>query len=143
MVRVTREYASDLSQVAAMRALVRQACREAWGQASREATLAELELVLSEAATNIIRHAYREVGDRPIWLEVEVTPEQARLTLYHEGKEFDPGAVAPPAFDGSRQGGFGLYLMRALTDEVTFFHDPAGRCGLRLVKNSRPSSQGE
>jgi serine/threonine-protein kinase RsbW len=143
MVRVTHEYASDLSQVTAMRALVRHACREAWGQDAREAVLAELELVLSEAATNIIRHAYRGATDRPIWIEVEVTPDQARLTLYHEGKDFDPQAVAPPAFDGSRQGGFGLYLMRALTDEVTFFHDPAGRCGLRLVKKNRPSSQGD
>jgi serine/threonine-protein kinase RsbW len=143
MVQVKREYASDLSQLAAMRALVRQACHEAWGQATNEEALAQLELALYEAATNIIRHAYRGAKDRPIWLEVEVSGERACLTLYHEGEDFDPEAVAPPAFDGSRQGGFGLYLMRALTDEITFFHDPAGRCGLRLAKNSNPTSQRE
>jgi anti-sigma B factor antagonist len=49
--------------------------------------------------------------------------------------------VAPPAFDGSRQGGFGVYLIKQTVDEVHYFCDARGRCGVRLVKKRAPAPQ--
>jgi anti-sigma B factor antagonist len=74
---------------------------------------------------------------------VEADAEQASVALYHQGLDFDPDAVAPPAFDGSRTGGFGLYLIKILVDEVYYFRDPDGRCGVRLVKRRTPAPKGE
>ncbi len=60
---VTREFASDLLQLPAMRAFVREVCNRAWGPGGEEAP-ARLELALDEAAANIMLHAYR--GPRPV-----------------------------------------------------------------------------
>jgi serine/threonine-protein kinase RsbW len=130
----TRTFSSDLTQLAAMRTFVRDTCRRAWDADADAAAIAALELALDEAAANIILHAYGSEAGRPIELTVDVAADQVGVSLCHEGRHFDPAAAAPPVFDGSREGGFGLYLMRQSVDDVTFFCDAAGRHGIRLLK---------
>jgi serine/threonine-protein kinase RsbW len=134
MVQLSHEFPSDLSQLAAMRDLVSKACAQAWGMRGDEDAIKELQLALVEAAANVIRHAYQGEADRPVLLVIEGEADRVTLTLYHEGPDFDVEAVPPPSFDGSRSGGFGIYLMKQLADEVHFFQEQ-GRCGVRLVKN--------
>jgi serine/threonine-protein kinase RsbW len=134
MVWSARQFESDLRQLSAMRAFVREGCRCAWGERASDETLIRLELAVDEAATNIIRHAYGGESGRPIELVIEADEDQVRVSLYHLGRDFDPRAVQPPVFDGSREGGFGLYLIEQAVDEVCYFHDDQGRCGIRLVK---------
>jgi serine/threonine-protein kinase RsbW len=119
-----------------MRAFLRDACGRAWGEGDGEA-IALLELAAHEAATNVIRHAYQGEGGRPIELVIDVNDEQACVTILHRGRDFDPDAVRPPDFDGSREGGFGLYLIMQSVDDVSFCRDEDGRCGVRLVKARR------
>ena len=49
-----------------------------------------------------------------------------------------PDQVAPPVFDGTREGGFGVYLIRQLVDEVHYTRDSAGLCAIHLVKKRNP-----
>jgi serine/threonine-protein kinase RsbW len=129
-----REYLGDLGQLSQMRAFLREACRAGWGAGADSEAFAQLELALAEAVTNIIRHAYRGREHGPIEMVVDVTGDSARVSLFHRGEDFDPAAAAPPAFDGSREGGFGLYMIERSVDEVRYFHDDRGRQGIRLVK---------
>jgi len=138
MTRVIRSYVSELGQLSAMRAFIVAECRRAWGPAADEETLNELQLAVQEAATNIVRHGYRDEGRRPIQLVLEADPAQVVLTFLYPGREFDPGAVPPPAFDGSREGGFGVFLIRQLVDEVVYDSDTNGLCRIRLLKK-RPT----
>ena len=135
----TRTFASDLSQLAAMREFLDQTCRRVWVVEADDDVLCQLELATHEAATNIIRHAYEGRPGLPIQMAVEVDADTARVTLAHTGREFDPGVVAPPRFDGSRFGGFGVYLIGQLVDEVTSARDDEGRFVIRLVKRRRPA----
>lgn len=134
MARFSRQFTSDLEQLPAVRREVRTACLREWGAGADDDALTQLELALQEAATNIILHAYGSETGRPISLEVTVDPDVCRLTLFHQGRDFDPAAVSAPSFDGSRFGGFGQYLMGQCTDEVRYIHDEAGRHGVQLVK---------
>src|SRR5437762_8370224 len=111
MERAARTFSSDLRQLAEMRAFVRDICRRSWGIPPEHEALAQLDLAISEAAANIIRHGYRGEADRPIEIIVDADENRVSIGLYHEGIEFDPASVPPPVFDGSREGGFGLYLM--------------------------------
>lgn len=138
MVQTSREYVSDLGQLADMRAFVRDACRQAWGVQANEEALGQLEVAFQEAASNVILHAYQGEPGRPIQLIVEAEPDRVSVTLYHGGRDFDPSAVPPPSFDGSRTGGFGVFLIHQLTDEVHYLHEADGRHGVRLVKNRIP-----
>ena len=106
----------------------------AWGSAADEEGLAQLELAVDEAAANVILHAYGHKTGLPVEVVVTAEPHQVCVALYHQGEPFDPDKVAPPAFDGSRESGFGLYLIRNAVDECTFFRDERGHHGIRLVK---------
>jgi len=135
MEQETREFTSELAHLKAVRALVRDVCRRAWGDDVDEAWLVQLELAVDEAASNVVLHAYDGKAGLPLEVVVVADAERVCVTLFHQGQPFDPGAVAPPAFDGSRETGFGLYLIRQAVDELTFFQDERGRHGVRLVKN--------
>jgi anti-sigma regulatory factor (Ser/Thr protein kinase) len=134
MVPMRREFTSDLAQLAEMRAFVRDACQKAWGLDSSKETISLLELAVAEAITNVILHAYERQGGLPIEIAVEVDDEGATVWIYHSGLNFDPWLVPPPTFDGTQESGFGLYLIQQAVDEVHYFHDETGRCGLRLFK---------
>lgn len=136
-----RAYTSELHHLAAMRAQVRQACARAWGDSLEELEAIDLlALALNEAVSNIIRHSYRNEAGRPIEVAVEVDEAGATVKIAHEGAEFDPNRTLPPSFDGSRTGGFGVYLIGQAVDEVDYARD-GGQCVIRLLKR-RPKSSG-
>jgi serine/threonine-protein kinase RsbW len=137
MQQVTQEFPSEVHHLPAVRALVREVCRRAWGRDVDEARLAQLELAVGEAAANVVLHAYADKPGLPIEVLVAADDREVCVTLFHQGQPFDPEHVAPPSFDGSRESGFGLYLIRQAVDEVSFFVDERGHHGVRLVKKRR------
>jgi anti-sigma regulatory factor (Ser/Thr protein kinase) len=66
---------------------------------------------------------------------VEVFADRIVLRLHHLGDTFDPAAVSAPAFDGTRDGGFGMYIIEQSVDEVRYYRDERGRNTISLVKN--------
>jgi anti-sigma regulatory factor (Ser/Thr protein kinase) len=140
MVQMRREFSSDLRHLAEMRALAREACRQAWGPDAEEGAVAALELALGEAAANVVLHAYGREPDRPVEMVIEADDRAVSVTLYHRGRGFDPDAAAPPVLDGRQESGYGLYLIRQSVDRVDYFQDDEGRNGVRLVKY-RPGTE--
>jgi anti-sigma regulatory factor (Ser/Thr protein kinase) len=134
MEQVSRRFTSDLEQLAEIRGFVRDHCRAIWPEHSATEALAKLELAVSEAATNIILHAYGREPGRPIEVSVEGNEGQITITMYHQGCAFDPESVSPPSFDGSRHSGFGVYLIRETVDDVAYFQDEGGKNGIRMMK---------
>lgn len=102
-----------------------------------------LVLAAGEAVTNIVRHAHRDVGPARIQIFFELDPERVALCFLDEGKPFDIEAV--PHYDPGelRIGGRGVYLMRALMDDVRCEPRGAGLSGncLRLVKQREDAEQ--
>ncbi len=143
MIHIRREFRSDPRELAGLRRLVRDCCRQAWGLDARAEVLDRVELGVQEAAANIARHAYHGDPGGPIRLELEADAERLSLALWHDGEDFDPAAVPPPAFDGTRAGGFGVYLIRRCMDEVCYVHGGPGRRGVRLAKRrAAPAGEG-
>jgi anti-sigma regulatory factor (Ser/Thr protein kinase) len=134
MERESRHFTSDLEQLGEIRSFVRDRCHHHWPDAKGHEGLTRLELAVSEAATNIMLHAYENATGQPIDVLVEGDEHQIIVTMYHQGRAFDPDSVAPPSFDGSRESGFGVYLIQESVDEVTYLHDGDDQCGIRLTK---------
>jgi anti-sigma regulatory factor (Ser/Thr protein kinase) len=59
------------------------------------------------------------------------------IRLHHIGAPCDPASVPPPAFDGSQESGFGLYLIKQSVDDVRYYRDARGRNCIALVKSRR------
>ena len=132
------EIRSDLTDLRRAREFVREFCRTAFGAAAGEDDIADLELAVNEAASNIMKHAYRGRTDQRIQLEAEARPGFVSIRLHHLGDSFDPAGVAPPALDGSRESGFGLYLITHSVDEVGYSRDDRGQNCIALAKILNP-----
>jgi anti-sigma regulatory factor (Ser/Thr protein kinase) len=70
-------------------------------------------------------------------------PGQAErlIRLHHLGDSFDPTSVSPPALDGSRESGFGIYLISRSVDDVRYSPDERGRNCVALIKMLNPQRE--
>ncbi|MGA8148338.1 MAG: SpoIIE family protein phosphatase [Gallionellaceae bacterium] len=128
------EIRSDLKQLRQAREFVHAFCRNLPGPALDEDSVAALELAVNEAASNIMKHAYHGREDQWIHLEAEAFPDHLAIQLHHFGDAFDPSTAPPPPLDGSRDSGFGVYIIARSVNEVRYYRDECGRNCIALVK---------
>ena len=130
---------SRLTELEAIRTFVRAFCEKLPPPALPDHALNLLELAVNEAASNVMRHAYEGREDGRIVVEADANDERVCVRLRHEGKPFDPAQAAPPTFDGTREGGFGVYLIAQSVDEVVYDQDEGGQNTVTLVKMRAPA----
>jgi len=92
-----------------------------------EKTLADIRLAVTEACTNVVRHAYDEDGGR---LDVAVRPLADRLEIFVA----DEGRGIAPSTDRSGPG-FGLPMIARLADAMEI--DRTVDAGSRLAMTFR------
>ena len=124
---------SELSNLEQCRTYARQACQTADPAQTEENLAYYLELAVTEAVANVIKHAYQGQSDHPIQLSAVVEAHRIIMTIRHQGLPFDPAQIPPPVFDGSRDGGFGLFIINKLMDEVIYSNEPNGN-HITLIK---------
>jgi serine/threonine-protein kinase RsbW len=88
----------------------------------------DLKLAVTEAATNVIRHA--AVGSFRI--EYRALPRAVEVTVTDAGGGFDPAALSSSP---GGHGGFGLAVIRSLVDEVVL-ESTAGGTRLRMLRRA-------
>ena len=100
--------------------------------------LFQIELVLEEIGTNIIK--YGQDGERETQIDITLTSDRKSLILeiVDDGKPFDPFADAPaPDLDSSVPerpiGGLGVYLVQELMDEA-YYRREDGKNKVTLTK---------
>ncbi len=125
---------SDLEELAKVREFARRAASDLAPSLDGESVHA-LELACSEAASNIVRHSYQGQTRHRIDLEAVADEHALTINMRHDGKGFDRSAVELPEFDGSRDGGFGLFIIEQSVDAVTYLVDDDGKSCIRLTKN--------
>ncbi|MFQ5854657.1 MAG: ATP-binding protein [Anaerolineae bacterium] len=93
-----------------------------------------VELALGEALANVVEHAYDGDEAQEIRLTLVVDGEKLCLTIRDYGRKFDQASYTPPDLDVPAEGGYGVYLMHELMDEVTYDSSPPEGTRLSLVK---------
>ena len=122
---------SRLSQVAVVRNWVAERARAA-GFSTED--VSALKLAVSEACTNVIRHAYKGADDRDIILSIDIKGDRLALSIRDFGEKFDLACYKPPDLDKPSEGGYGVYLILKLMDEVEWDTSPPRGTVLRMVK---------
>jgi sigma-B regulation protein RsbU (phosphoserine phosphatase) len=117
------DWPSDLEHGEGIRAWVVENARRIYGSPVDDMAYWALEIATAETFTNIVEHAYEGDTSRVVRVHLQFYPERAVIRFIHWGRSFEPEKVAPPAFDGSRDGGFGLYLIQHTMDHVQYEHD--------------------
>ena len=96
-------------------------------------TLADLKLALTEACTNSVRHAYPN-GTGSVEVLYELRPDRLVVEVIDDGSGFayEPSGGAE---DDLAEGGLGIAIIRAVTDELDFGRrEDARGSRLRFVK---------
>jgi serine/threonine-protein kinase RsbW len=96
--------------------------------------LHDLKLALTEACTNSVKHAYGEDGAGSVDIVYELLADRLAVEVGDAGSGFDPDADHPGADDELEEGGLGIEIIRALTDEVEIGEREGGGSRLRFVK---------
>jgi anti-sigma regulatory factor (Ser/Thr protein kinase) len=91
----------------------RRAVREEFKDALPRRRLADVELIVSELATNSVRHSGCDDADE-LAMEAEVEADRVRVRLSDLGEGFD--ARTPRSPSSGSEGGYGLLLLDRLAD---------------------------
>ena len=125
---------SELRMLPVARAFIEAVC-----QVSNldKATSHAVVLATSEAASNVVRHAHRNRPEALFQIQCQLSLDQIEVSILDEGDPFDLTNV--PHLDPSeiRVGGRGVFLMRALMDELDCQPRPERGNALRMVKRFR------
>lgn len=126
----------EVDSVPAVRRLLR--CALAILKVDRQAG-ADLEIALTEACANVVKHA---VGAEKFEVTLDVATDHCAIDVLDNGAGFDAEAVAgggadldTPGLDSER--GRGLYLIRALSDNVRMQSTPRRGCLIHFEKSFR------
>jgi serine/threonine-protein kinase RsbW len=95
----------------------------------------DIEIVLSEATANVIRHAYCNPGNRYL-VTVEIFPDRVRLQVEDHGRGFERTTVPEP--DDEEISGRGLWLIEQLSNIATVRTLTDGGCLLEAELSFSP-----
>lgn len=112
----------------------------------RDNQLHRLNLALAEGFTNAVRHAHSGLSaDTSIDIQVALHDDRMEIEIWDWGQPFDPTGVREPQPGTLQEGGYGWYLLRRLSDDVSYQRQGQRNC-LKIVKytpetESEPSPQ--
>jgi serine/threonine-protein kinase RsbW len=77
---------------------------------------------LTEALSNAMLYGNDSDPEKRVRVEVTIKHEEVSVIVTDQGMGFDPASVPDPTLPGniSKTGGRGIFLMKALMDEVKF-----------------------
>lgn len=90
----------------------------------REALANHINVVLTEALVNAIRHANADNPDEEVEIRITVTDEELVLQVFDHGRGFDLDSISSTVKetqDELEDHGRGLYIMRSLMDSVDYY----------------------
>ncbi len=110
---------SELASVDPVEAKVEQMAREAGFD---EDTSSQIAMVAREAVINAILHGNKQDPAKKVRVGFELTEDALSIRIADEGPGLDPDSIPDPLAPENilRSSGRGIFLMRAIMDEVHF-----------------------
>jgi len=86
----------------------------------REALAYQLNLVLTEATVNAIKHGNDNHPQDTVRISIHLFDQELNIKVYDHGQGFDLATVPVPDFEHPKESGMGIFLIRSLMDSVTY-----------------------
>ncbi len=130
------------SSLASIRRIGRQVKRFVRYANLDEEAAFQCQLAVDEAAANIIRHSYANHPGGEIEVFLQAVSGEFMIRLTDFGVPYDPELIKVRQKDllleAARPGGWGLYFMRTMMDEVIYTPSPHGN-SLVMIKRRTPA----
>lgn len=98
----------------------------------REALAYHLNLVLTEATANAIKHANDSKPEDTVRISIVIRDDELSIKVFDHGQGFDLEAVPTPDFNNPKENGMGIYFIKTLMDSVTYTRQ--GDCNVLEIK---------
>jgi serine/threonine-protein kinase RsbW len=105
--------------------------------ADKDTLAYQLNLVLTEATANAIRHGHHNNPKDTVKIAIHVQDNAINVKVYDHGPGFDLKSVLSPDFGQLKEHGMGLFFIRTLMDSVTYSRLDDGNV-LEIIKYLRP-----
>ena len=88
----------------------------------RNALAQHLNVVLTEAMANAIKHANAADPDKDVLIRIFVSDTELLIDVYDSGQGFDLNSLPSPAFDTDSliEKGRGIFIIKSLMDTVVY-----------------------
>ena len=98
----------------------------------------QIALAVDEACTNVIKHAHKYNSRKPIEILLYIDSKKIKIIISDKGSGFDVSKVKDPDLKKyikeSRHSGLGIYLIKALMDDVKYAFKPGVRNTVEMIK---------
>ena len=132
------------SKVPAISPFVEQLMRSILKFRTADGSESDIEMALHEALANAVIHGNRENSYKRVYVTCRCYMDgEVSITVRDEGRGFDSSAVRDPTCIENLQltHGRGIYLMKALMDEVCF--EEGGAAVMMRKKSNASSAEGK
>jgi serine/threonine-protein kinase RsbW len=93
----------------------------------------DIKVAVSEACSNTVEHA-GETDIHEYSVEFERAEESLTITVSDAGSGYDTDTYQEPDTNDLRDGGLGIFIIRALMDEVNITSEPGAGTNIRMTK---------
>ena len=93
----------------------------------------DIKVAVSEACTNIIRHSH-DHSNYTYEVDIEREEKGITITVADQGVGFVPEEYSEPVLGDTRGGGMGIYILKALMDEVDIQSEVGVGTNIRMKK---------
>lgn len=99
----------------------RELARELAREQGESDTLAQnLNVVLTEAMSNAIRHAHEDDPDKTVHISISIAEDELCIRVYDHGQGFDLNSLPEGGPQELEERGRGIYIIRCLMDTVSY-----------------------
>jgi serine/threonine-protein kinase RsbW len=92
-----------------------------------EETIYEVNLIVDEIVSNVIRHGFKDGQDHTIRLRVSLVDDNLEILLQDEGVHFNPLTLPPPdisrPMEERRPGGLGIFMVKQMTHDAQYHRE--------------------
>jgi serine/threonine-protein kinase RsbW len=105
-----------------------------------EEELFNLKLSLGEALANAMKHGNRFDPDKFVDIEIKSETNRLIMKVHDQGQGFDPKEIPDPTSSDAliKNSGRGIFLIRKLMDQVSFFDCGRGIEMVKFIKGGKP-----
>ena len=99
----------------------------------RETLAYQINLVLTEAMTNAIKHGRHDNSEESVHILINIAENELLIRIFDCGQGFDINEIPAPDFDVLDDRGRGIFLIKTLMDSVTYVKKSGGNV-LEMIK---------
>ncbi len=112
--------ANEFEQLHLVTAFSREVCKSVNGSRIDDKFTNTIELVVSEAVTNAIKHSDTTDSTKSIFITFQIHQDRLVINVKDQGRSFDFMNISEPDFEKHPEGGYGIFIIKSSMDEVEY-----------------------